>query len=196
MCRTYRIASQTESTKSTKHSKESGRTQAKVTLAIGRRILWPHGVGSNDHKPEESHRHSPALRIRSSKTRENYMVHQRSPHTQSEQNEPETQMDLEPGTLEQELGTGEDAEIYQNNEGAQTGGTRSPRHGPRAGVKHKIEPAVLAFAGKTTSRAVKDPDKQGATNRSSAMENEGQEKVVRDREDAQAGLNHSGKTPA
>ena len=37
----------------------------------------------------------------------------------------ETQMDLEPGTLEQELGTGEDARLYENNEGAQTGGTRS-----------------------------------------------------------------------
>jgi hypothetical protein len=122
------------------------------------------------------------------------MGHQRSPHTQSEQNATETQMDLEPGTLEQELGTGEDAKMYENNEGAQTGGTRSPRHAPRAAVKHKTEPAVKAFEGNTTNRAVKDPNKQGITNRSSAIENEGQEKVVRDREDAQAGLNHSGKS--
>jgi hypothetical protein len=123
------------------------------------------------------------------------MGHQRSPHTQSEQNATETQMDLEPGTLEQELGTGEDAKMYENNEGAQTGGTRSPRHAPRASVKHKTEPAVKAFEGNTTSRTVKDPNKQGVTNRSSAMENEGQEKVVKDRPDAQAGLDHSGKTP-
>lgn len=122
------------------------------------------------------------------------MAHQRSPHTQSEQNAPETQMDLEPGALEQELGTGEDARMYENNEGAQTGGTRSSRHAPRAAVKHKTEPAVVTFEGSTTSRTVKDPNRQGITNRSSAMENEGQEKVVKEREDAQAGLNHSGKT--
>jgi hypothetical protein len=121
------------------------------------------------------------------------MAHQRSPHTQSEQNARETQMDLEPGTLEQELGTGEDAKIYENNEGAQTGGTRSLRHLPRGGVKHKTEPPVRAFGGSITSRTMKDPNKQGITNRSSAMENEGQEKVVKERQDAQAGLNHSSK---
>jgi len=104
-------------------------------------------------------------------------------------------MDLEPDVLEQELGTGEDAKLYENTEGAQTGGTRSPRHAPRASVKRNTEPAVQAFEGNTTSRTVKDPNKQGVTNRSSAMENEGQEKVVKDREDAQAGLNHSGKVP-
>jgi len=122
------------------------------------------------------------------------MTHQRSPHTQSEQNATETQMDLEPGTLEQELGTGEDAKLYENNEGSQTGGTRSPRHAPKGSVKHKTEPAVKAYEGNLTSRTVKDPNKQGITNRSSAMENEGQEKVVKDREDAQAGVNHSSRT--
>jgi len=122
------------------------------------------------------------------------MAKQKSPHTQSEQNQSQTQMNLEPGELEQMLGTGEDARTYENSDGAQTGGTRSPRHAPKAGVKHNVEPATSAFEGATTSRTVKDPNKQGATNRSSAMENEGQEKVVKDRPDAQAGVNHSGKT--
>jgi hypothetical protein len=122
------------------------------------------------------------------------MAKQKSPHTQSEQNQSQTQMNLEPGELEQMLGTGEDARTYENSDGAQTGGTRSPRHAPKAGVKHNVEPATAAFEGATTSRTVKDPNKQGATNRSSAMENEGQEKVVKDRPDAQAGVNHSGKT--
>jgi hypothetical protein len=122
------------------------------------------------------------------------MAQQKSPHTQSEQNQSQTQMNLEPGELEQMLGTGEDARTYENNDGAQTGGTRSPRHAPKAGVKHNVEPATAAFEGATTSRTVKDPNKQGATNRSSAMENEGQEKVVKDRPDSQAGVNHSGKT--
>lgn len=122
------------------------------------------------------------------------MAQQKSPHTQSEQNQPQAQMNLEPGELEKMLGTGEDAKTYENNDGAQTGGTRSPRHAPRAAVKHNVEPATEAFEGATTSRTVKDPNKQGATNRSSAMENEGQEKVVKDRPDSQAGVNHSGKT--
>jgi hypothetical protein len=122
------------------------------------------------------------------------MAKQKSPHTQSEQNQSQTQMNLEPGELEQMLGTGEDARTYENSDGAQTGGTRSPRHAPKAGVKHNVEPATAAFEGETTSRTVKDPNKQGATNRSSAMENEGQKKVVKDRPDAQAGVNHSGKT--
>ena len=122
------------------------------------------------------------------------MSQQKSPHTQSEQNQPQVQMNLEPDELEQMLGTGEDARIYENNDGAQMGGTRSPRRAPKAGVKHNVEPPTAAFEGETTSRTVKDPNKQGVTNRSSAMENEGQEKVVKDRPDSQAGVNHSGKT--
>ena len=123
------------------------------------------------------------------------MAHQRSPHTQSEQNATVTQMDLEPGTLGQELGTGEDAKIYENNDGAQTGGTRSLRHAPRGSVKHKTEPAVNAYEGNLTRRTIKGPTKQGITNRSNAMQNEGQEKVVKGPDDAQAGLNHSGRIP-
>lgn len=121
------------------------------------------------------------------------MAKQKSPHTQSEQNQPQIQMDMEPGELEEMMGTGDDARTYANNDGAQTGGNRSLRHGQQAGVKHNVEPATATFEGAATSRTVKDPNKQGATNRSSAMENEGQEKVVKDREDSQAGVNHSGK---
>lgn len=121
------------------------------------------------------------------------MAKQKSPHTQSEQNQPQVQMNLEPGELEEMLGTGEDAKTYENDEGLQAGGTRSPRHAPRAAVKHNVEPATEAFEGGTSSRIARDPNKQGATNRSSAMENEGQEKVVKDRTDSQAGVNHGGK---
>lgn len=121
------------------------------------------------------------------------MSEQKSPHTQSEQNQPQAEMNLEPGELQQMLRTGEDARTNENDDGAQAGGTRSPRHGPRAAVKHNVEPETVAFEGATTSRTVKDPNKQGATNRSSAMENEGQEKVVKDRPDSQAGVNHSGR---
>ena len=101
------------------------------------------------------------------------MAQQKSPHTQSEQNEPVTQIDLEPGELEQMMSTGDDACTYRNNEGAQTGGNRSARHGPRASVKRNVEPAVQPFEGPTTGRTNKNPDEEGAANRSSAMENEG-----------------------
>lgn len=90
---------------------------------------------------------------------------------------------------------GEDATAYENNEGAQSGGTRSPKHTPGAGEPHKIEQQAAAHEGSVTSRTSHDASKQGISNRSAESEYAGQEKVVRDREDAQAGLNHSGKTP-
>lgn len=104
-------------------------------------------------------------------------------------------MDLELGQLEQTSGTGEDAKRYENNDGAQSGGTRSPRHAPGSGVKHNTEPAVAAFEGQVTTRVPRDPSKQGISSNSSAKENEGQQKVVSQRKDAQAGVNHSRKTP-
>lgn len=104
-------------------------------------------------------------------------------------------MDLEPDRSEQALGTGEDAKLYERREGAQTGGTRSPRHAPASGVKHNTEPAVAAFEGKVTTRVPQDAGKQGISSNSSAKENVGQQKVVSQREDAQAGVNHSTRKP-
>lgn len=53
------------------------------------------------------------------------MAVQRSPHTNSEQNVNSAAMDLEPNMNPQDLGRGDDAKLYENADGAQTGGTRA-----------------------------------------------------------------------
>ncbi|UWZ84944.1 hypothetical protein [Occallatibacter riparius] len=123
------------------------------------------------------------------------MAKQKSPHTQSQQNTNFAQTDLNPDDMPQTVMHGEDAAAYENNDGAQSGGTRSPKHMPGAGNSHNTGPQAVAYEGSVTSRTSRDASKQGISNRSAESEYGGQEKVVRDREDAQAGLNHSGKTP-
>lgn len=53
------------------------------------------------------------------------MAVQTTPHTNTQQNVDSAAMDLEPGMSRQDLGQGSDAELYENNDGAQTGGTRA-----------------------------------------------------------------------
>ena len=123
------------------------------------------------------------------------MAIQKSPHTQSQQNTNFAQTDVNPDEMPQTVGTGDDAATYENRDGAQMGGTRSPRHSPNSSAPHKTQPAAAAYEGTLTSRVFDDPAKQGISNNSSAKEAEGQRKVVGQREDSQAGVNHSGKTP-
>jgi hypothetical protein len=118
----------------------------------------------------------------------------KSPHTQSQQNTHFAQTDVSPDELEQTVGTGEDAATYENRAGAQTGGTRSPKHTPASAKPHNVEPEAVAHEGTLTSRVFDDPDKQGISNSSSQKEAGGQRKVVSQRDDAQAGVNHSSKT--
>jgi len=129
-----------------------------------------------------------------------FMAVVKSPHTQSQQNTHFAQTDVSPDELEQTVGTGEDAASYENRDGAQSGGTRSPKHWPNSSAPHKVEPAAVAHEGTLTSRVFDDADKQGISNNSSKKEAEGQRKVVSERDDSQAGVNHSGtrrggKTP-
>jgi hypothetical protein len=93
------------------------------------------------------------------------MAHATTPHTETQQNRKLDRTDLEPDQLEQTSGTGEDAELYRNNEGAQTGTDRAPEKFPDAASNLNTEQAD--------------------------EENVGQERVVRNRPDAQAGVNHS-----
>lgn len=123
------------------------------------------------------------------------MAKQKSPHTQSQQNSNFAQTDLNPDDTPQTVMHGEDAAAYENNDGAQTGGTRSPKHPPGSGNPHNAEQQAAAFEGSVTSRTSHDASKQGISSRSAESEYGGQDKVVRERKDAQAGLNHSGKTP-
>ncbi len=123
------------------------------------------------------------------------MAVQKTPHTQSQQNTNFAQTDVNPDDMPQTVGSGEDAATYENRDGAQAGGTRSPRHSPNSGAPHNTEQAPVAYEGPLTSRVFDDSTKQGISNNSSAKEAEGQRKVVGQRDDAQAGVNHSDKTP-
>lgn len=123
------------------------------------------------------------------------MAVQKSPHTQSQQNTHFAQTDVSPDELEQTVGAENDAAAYENRDGAQTGGTRSSKHSPRSAQPHNVEPQAAAHEGSLTSRVSDDPSKQGISHNSSSKEAEGQRKVVGNRDDSQAGINHSGKTP-
>jgi hypothetical protein len=123
------------------------------------------------------------------------MAVQKSPHTQSQQNTHFAQTDVNPDDMEQTVGTGDDAASYENRDGAQTGGTRSPKHSPNSGSPQNVEPEAVAHEGTLTSRVFDDADKQGISNNASSKEAPGQQKVTSQREDSQAGVNHSGNTP-
>ena len=53
------------------------------------------------------------------------MAVQTTPHTQTQQNVNHAATDYEPGLDPRDAGRGADAELYRNNDGAQTGGTRA-----------------------------------------------------------------------
>jgi hypothetical protein len=118
-----------------------------------------------------------------------------SPHPNSQQNTNFAQTDLNPDDVPQAVGTGPEADMHANNDGAQTAGTRSPKHTPGSANSPNVESEAVAHEGSLTSRVSHDASRQGISNRSAESEAAGQEKVVSQREDAQAGLNHSGKTP-
>lgn len=113
------------------------------------------------------------------------MTKHKTPHTQTEQNTVPEQTDLE----SVQSGPQADDKIYEHMEGAETGTNRSPRKIPRRSVRHRTEPENVAHEGSVTSRTPKRPA-QGITSRP-AEEDARQKKVVNDRPDAQAGVNHS-----
>jgi hypothetical protein len=118
------------------------------------------------------------------------MAHATTPHTQTQQNRTPNQTDLEPDQLEQTAGTGAETELYNRREGAQTGTNRSPHVIPGSGGLPNTEPAAAAYEGSVTTRAPAG-EKQGISSRSADEERPGQQKVVQERPDANAGVNHS-----
>jgi hypothetical protein len=117
---------------------------------------------------------------------QNFMAKQKTPHTQSKRNaEPEV------GDLEtaQDDFDGNDP-IYSNMDGAETGTNRSPKKMPPRDHSHQLEPETVAHEGLVKTRTPKQ-EGQGITSRSAEEESARQEKVVKDRPDAQAGVNHS-----
>jgi hypothetical protein len=120
------------------------------------------------------------------------MAKQKSPNTETQQDTHFAQTDVNPDELAQSAGGGEE---YENREGAQTGGKRSPRTMPGSAHPHNTEDQSVAYEGSLASRTSDDDNKQGVTTNASSKEAEGQRKVVSEREDAQAGVNHSNKIP-
>ncbi len=111
------------------------------------------------------------------------MAKQRTPHTQSQQDTEAEQRDLQADAYEY-AATGEE------QAGAEMGGSRAPRVIQTRSEQHKTEPAAAAYEGSVSTRTPKN-GAQGITSHSAAEESARQEKVVRDRPDAQAGVNHS-----
>jgi hypothetical protein len=92
--------------------------------------------------------------------------------------------------MEQTAGT--DAETYKNRDGAQTGTNRAPKRFPDTASDLNTEPATAAFEGNLETRTP-GGSSQGITSRSSDEENARQQKVVKDRPDAQAAVNQNRK---
>ena len=115
------------------------------------------------------------------------MAKQKSPHTQSQQNTVPEQTDLE--TAQSDLEKEAEERMYEHMEGAETGANRSHRRMPDSAQQHNTQPETVAHEGSVTTRTPKRPV-QGITERPNE-ETERQRKVVNERPDAQAGVNHS-----
>jgi len=118
------------------------------------------------------------------------MTMQKSPHTQTQQNTIPEQTDLEPNEQPYESDSPSDEELYTRMEGAETGQNRSPREIQTRSERHRTEPEVEAHEGSVSTRTPKRLT-QGITSHSAAEESERQEKVVKERPDAEAGVKHS-----
>jgi len=106
------------------------------------------------------------------------MAVQKTPHTNSEQNVNSAAMDLEPNQSPHEVGRGEDAKIYENADGAQTGGTRAFN----ANAKRDNQPKSIDEGTRLefeTRRRAQKTDMPGITTHSAAEEQERQQKVER-----------------
>ena len=119
------------------------------------------------------------------------MPHQTTPHTQTQQNVSSAQDDLEPNQLLQDVGQGEDADLYANSDGAQTGGTRAfNANASPSNLPNSLQESA-AMTGHTSTRSPHG-EGQGITNHSVNVESDRQEKVVSERPDAQAGVDLTG----
>ena len=114
------------------------------------------------------------------------MTKQKTPHTQTQQNVAPEQTDLEPN--EETFVSGEP--VNREIAGAETGQDRAFRKIQVRSNRKKVEPTTAAYEGPVTTRTPKRPV-QGITSRSADEESERQQKVVNERPDAQAGVNHS-----
>lgn len=121
------------------------------------------------------------------------MAKQTTPHTRTQQNTDSAQADLNPNQNAADSGQGEDRDVYENMESAQTGGTRAFNANAARDDRPNVEPFTAALDGGTDTRTPESED-QGITNRSASEESARQRKVVSERPDATAGVDQAGQS--
>ncbi|HVI77313.1 MAG TPA: hypothetical protein VM715_03975 [Candidatus Acidoferrum sp.] len=119
------------------------------------------------------------------------MAIQKTPHTQTQQNVDPEQSDFEAGQTPEESTSEAEQHMYDHMEGAETGTNRAPREVQTRSKSHDTKPQPVAYEGSLSTRTPDDP-RQGITSHSAEEESSRQKKVVKDRSDAQAGVNRSG----
>jgi len=107
-----------------------------------------------------------------------FMAVQKTPHTNSEQNMNSAAMDLEPNLNPQDVGRGEDAKLYENAAGAQTGGDRAFHSNAHRDNQPKSIDEGTRLEAETRSRMQRN-DMPGVTVHSAGEERERQQKVER-----------------
>jgi hypothetical protein len=106
------------------------------------------------------------------------MAVQKTPHTNSEQNVNSAAMDLEPNQSPQDVGRGEDAKLYENADGAQTGGDRAFHSNSQRDNQPKSLDEGTRLEAENTQRTQRR-DMPGVTVHSAGEERERQQKVER-----------------
>lgn len=119
------------------------------------------------------------------------MAVQKTPHTQTRQNMDPTAADLDDNQIVADAGHGDDAKLYENMEGAQSGGTRAFNANDVRNHAHHTMDRDAALTGSVSTRTP-EGEEQGITNRSASEESARQKKVVGERPDAQAGVDQVG----
>ncbi len=117
---------------------------------------------------------------------------QTTPHTESQGSRDAAESDLEPNLARADVGRGDDADSFENRDGAQTGSNRSFARTGSQGPQHNTEPFTAAEDNPHATRTPHS-DNQGVTNHSADIESEGQQKVVSQRPDSQAGVSQGDK---
>ncbi|HEY0785836.1 MAG TPA: hypothetical protein VGD62_08175 [Acidobacteriaceae bacterium] len=114
-----------------------------------------------------------------------------TPHTTSHQNQSFSDSDLEPGVTTHTVARGEDAALYENSEGAQTGTNRQSERYPSEGSsRHGASVTDTVLEGSLKTRTPTG-EGQGITNHATREESERQDKVVKQRMDALSAVNRS-----
>jgi len=119
------------------------------------------------------------------------MAGRKTPHTNTRQNTDPAAADLDENQLVGDAGHGDDVKLYENMEGAQTGGTRAFSANDVRNHAHHTVDRSAAMTG-TVSTRTPEGDQQGITNHSVSEESARQRKVVSERPDAQAGVDQVG----